>query len=113
MTTRGFDHVYLETHDWDRAVSFWGRLGFEVEFETDHRSGMLRNPAGGPTIFLAEQPIEDPLADGLYLGAAADFAPPADVEVVSDFAETHWGTKVMVIRDPDGRHFRVEAPIAD
>jgi catechol 2,3-dioxygenase-like lactoylglutathione lyase family enzyme len=92
--TQGFDHVYLETHNWDRAVAFWQRLGFEVEFATDHGSGTLRNPAGGPTIFLAEQPMQDPVG----------------VEVVSDFQPTHWGTKVMVIQDPDGHRFRIEAP---
>jgi catechol 2,3-dioxygenase-like lactoylglutathione lyase family enzyme len=108
--TQGFDHVYLETHNWDRAVAFWQRLGFEVEFATDHGSGTLRNPAGGPTIFLAEQPMQDPLATELYLGAGAGYQAPVGVEVVSDFQPTHWGTKVMVIQDPDGHRFRIEAP---
>lgn len=111
--TNGFDHVYLETHNWGAAVAFWQRLGFELEFDTGHGSGMLRNPAGGPTIFLAEQSIEDPLASELYLGAPADYEPPAGVTVVSPFTETHWGTKVMVIQDPDGHRFRIEAPIGD
>ena len=50
MSTNGFDHHYVETHDWKKAVAFWQRLGFELEFETDHGSGMLRHPAGGPTV---------------------------------------------------------------
>jgi catechol 2,3-dioxygenase-like lactoylglutathione lyase family enzyme len=112
MTTNGFGHVYLETHNWGRAVAFWQRLGFSLEFETDHGSGMLRHPDGGPTIFVAEQSIEDPLADELYLAADAGFEAPDGVEVVSPFRDTHWGTKVMVIQDPDGRRFRIEAPLS-
>lgn len=110
-STTGFDHLYLETHNWGAAVAFWQRLGFEIEFETGHGSGTLRNPAGGPTIFLAEQSMDDPLASELYLGAASDFVAPDGVQVVSEFTETHWGTKVMVIQDPDGHRFRVEAPV--
>ena len=111
MTTGGFDHVYVETHDWHAALQFWRSLGFEVEFETDHHSGMLRNPAGGPTVFLAEQSLDDPLATELYLAAAADYTPPAGMTVVSPFRETHWGTKVMIVQDPDGHRFRIEAPV--
>lgn len=110
MATTGFDHLYLETHDWAAAVAFWQRLGFELEFETDHHSGMLRHPDGGPTVFLAEQSIEDPLASQLYLSAPLDFEPPDGVDVVSPFRATHWNTRVMVVKDPDGHHFRIEAP---
>jgi len=107
--TTGFDHLYLETHDWDAAVTFWQHLGFELEFETDH-SGMLRHPGGGPSVFLAEQSIEDPLATELYFGAPGDVEVPEGIHVVSPFQSTHWGTKVMVIQDPDGNRFRIQAP---
>ena len=114
MGTSGFDHLYVETHDWAAAVAFWESLGFEVLFggdDPDHRSGMLRHPDGGPTVFLAEQPLDDPLADEWYLRASADYQPPAGVHVVSPFRETHWGTKVMIIQDPDGHRWRIEAPL--
>lgn len=113
MSTNGFDHLYIETHSWEKAVAFWQRLGFEVEYATDHGSGALRHSAGGPTIFLAEQPIDDPLASEVYLGAAADFVAPAGVDVVSPFRDTHWGTKVMIVQDPDGHRYRIQAPISD
>lgn len=113
MGTSGFDHHYVETHDWKNAVAFWQRLGFELEFETDHGSGMLRHPAGGPTVFLAEQSIEDPLATEMYLGANADYVAPDGIDVVSPFVDTHWGTKVMVIQDPDGHRYRIQAPVSD
>ncbi len=108
--TNGFDHVYLETHDWPAALAFWQALGFELEFETDHHSGALRNPAGGPTVFLAEQPLEDPLATELYLSAPAGYQPADGVHVASPFRDTHWGTRVMIVQDPDGHRFRIEAP---
>ena len=79
MTTTGFDHLYVETHDWGKAVAFWQRLGYRLDFDTGHGSGMLSHPAGGPTIFLAEQSIEDPLATEVYLGAAADYVAPDGV----------------------------------
>jgi len=94
-------------------MAFWQRLGFELEFETDHGSGMLRHPAGGPTVFVAEQSIEDPLATEMYLGANADYVAPDGVDVVSPFVDTHWGTKVMVIQDPDGHRYRIQAPVSD
>jgi catechol 2,3-dioxygenase-like lactoylglutathione lyase family enzyme len=113
VTTNGFDHLYVETHNWGKAVAWWQRLGFALEFDTGHGSGRLSHPAGGPTIFLAEQSIEDPLATEMYIGAGTDYVAPDGVEVVSPFHETHWGTKVMVIQDPDGHRYRIQAPIAE
>jgi len=49
MSTTGFDHLYVETHDWAKAVAFWQRLGFELQYDTGHNSGMLRHPTGGAT----------------------------------------------------------------
>ena len=109
MSTIGFDHLYVETHDWAKAVAFW-QLGFELEYDTGHNSGMLRHPTGGATVFVAEQSLEDPLATELYLGAAAEYEVPDGVDVVSPFRDTHWGTKVMIIQDPDGHRFRIQAP---
>lgn len=109
-TTNGFGHLYVETHDWGKAVAFWQSLGFEILFDTGHGSGMLRHEAGGTTVFVAEQSLENPLATEMYLAADADYTPPEGVHVVSPFQESHWGTKVMIIQDPDGHRFRIEAP---
>lgn len=111
--TRGFDHLYIETHDWRRALAFWQALGFELQSATDHGSGMLTHPAGGPSVFLAEQPLDDPPASEVYLTAGPDFVAPDGIEVVSPFRATHWGTKVLIIQDPDGHQFRLEAPAGD
>jgi hypothetical protein len=111
VTIRGVEHLYIETHDWDRSIAFWKQLGFELEFETDHHSGSLVAP-NGSRIFVAEQSLDDPLAIDIYLGAtdAESLRPAAPIEVVRSFTATHWGTQVMTVRDPDGRLFRIEAP---
>ena len=41
MTT-GFDHLYVETHDWVAALAFWARLGFQLEYDTGHQAGARR-----------------------------------------------------------------------
>ena len=41
-------------------------------------------------------------ADAVELDAA--------VEVVSGWEETHWGTRQMTVRDPDGREWKLQAP---
>jgi hypothetical protein len=111
MTTRGIELVYLETHNWGKSVAFWQALGFKLDFETDHHSGVLVAP-NGTRIFLAEQSIEDPVGFDLFLGVsdAEDCRPESPVEVVRPFTATHWGTQVMTVRDPDGRLVRLEAP---
>jgi len=110
VTTQGFGHLYLETHDWDRSLAFWQAPGFHLDFETDHHSGQLVGPHDS-RIFLAEQPQEDPTGMDVYLGMAEAAAPdPEAVDVVFDWTATHWGTQVMTVRDPDGRLFRLEAP---
>jgi catechol 2,3-dioxygenase-like lactoylglutathione lyase family enzyme len=102
VTTHGIEHIYLETHDRERSVAFWQALGFKLDFETDHRSGLLVG-ANGTRVFLAEQPVEDPVGLDIYLGVADAGArtPDLPVEVVRPFTATHWGTRVMTVRDPD------------
>ena len=113
VSAQGIGLLYLETHDWEQSVAFWQDLGFKVEVETDHRSGVLV-AENGTRVFLAEQSIDDPLGADIYLVVAnsADCVPQASAEVVREFTPTHWGTEVMTVRDPDGRLLRLEAPVA-
>jgi uncharacterized glyoxalase superfamily protein PhnB len=53
------------------------------------------------------------LADEVYFGATSDYAAPDGIDVVSPFTDTHWGTKVMVIQDPDGHRYRIQAPVTE
>jgi catechol 2,3-dioxygenase-like lactoylglutathione lyase family enzyme len=112
VTTNGIQLLFVETHNWGKSVAFWQALGFKLEFETDHHSGLLR-AANGTTVFVAEQSLDDPVGMELYLGVpeADDVAPGEPVEVVRPFTASHWGTQLMTVRDPDGRLFRLEAPL--
>jgi hypothetical protein len=107
--TDGIEAVYLETHNWGKAAKFFQSLGFQMEFETDHSSGLLRS-SNGPYLFVAEVPEDQPTGMQLVLKVPTDtFEPDAGIEVVSPFEETHFGTKEMTVRDPDGRNWILQA----
>jgi len=117
MSTKGIDGLLIETHNWGKTVAFWKSLGFVVDFETDHRSGRLTHPAGGPGgpwIFVAERPGSHVLrvVPGLSVASASEFTPPASGTVERGFALEHWGNLQMLLTDPDGREVSVEAPPA-
>jgi hypothetical protein len=111
MATEGIEAVFLETHNWGKAAKFFQALGFGLEFSTDHNSGQLRN-GDGPYVFIAEVPEDQ--APGIRIvmkvpDADAFRAEPV-VEVVAPFADTHYGTREMTVRDPDGRLWSLQAP---
>jgi uncharacterized glyoxalase superfamily protein PhnB len=114
MTTEDIEAVFLETHNWGRAARFFQALGFTLEFETDHASGQLRN-GDGPYVFIAEIPDDrEPRAQlVLKVPDAAAFRLDPGIEVVTGFEETHFGTKEMTVRDPDGRIWSLQAPAGD
>jgi uncharacterized glyoxalase superfamily protein PhnB len=112
MTTQGIEAVFLETHNWGKAAKFFQALGFTLEFSTDHASGQLRN-GDGPYVFIAEVPRDHEPRVRLVLKVpdAEAFRPdPAVVEVVTPFEDTHYGTREMTVRDPDGRLWSLQAP---
>ncbi len=111
MATDGIEAVFLETHNWGKAAKFFQALGFTLEFETDHHSGRLRS-GDGPYLFVAEIPENRPPGIQVVLKVAdADAVrPDPAVEVVTPFEDTHWGTRDMTVRDPDGRVWRLQAP---
>ena len=108
MAADSIHHIYLETHNWGKSVAFWRALGFQLDDDSGP-SGMLRATGGGPYIYLAEVPSDRTPAVELYLSATDETAPQRPVEVVAPFATTHWGTREMAVRDPDGRVLKVEA----
>jgi hypothetical protein len=107
MSTDGIEAVYLETHNWGKTAQFFQALGFELDFETDHNSGLLR-AGDGPYVFVAEVPEDRPTGMKLVL-KGKELTPDAPVEVVSPFEDTHFGTREMTVRDPDGREWIVQA----
>jgi hypothetical protein len=111
MSTDGIEAVFLETHNWGRAAKFFQALGFTLEFETDHSSGRLRG-GDGPYVFIAEVPENRDPQVRIVLGVpdADAFEPGSAVEVVAPFEATHYGTREMTVRDPDGRLWSIQAP---
>ena len=111
MITEGIEAVFLETHNWGKAAQFFRGLGFELEFETDHGSGQFRN-GDGPYVFVAEVPEHrTPQVQVVLKVPDADaFRPDPAVEVATPFQDTHYGTKEMTVRDPDGRLWSLQAP---
>ena len=110
MTTKGIEAVFLETHNWGATAKFFQRLGYELELDTGHQSGQLRN-GDGPYVFIAEVPEDQPTGTRLVLRVddVADLD-AAGLDVVTSFRPTHWGTQELTVRDPDGRLWSVQAP---
>ncbi|MGD3108741.1 VOC family protein [Streptomyces sp. YGL11-2] len=111
MATEGIEAVFLTTHNWGSAAKFFQGLGYELEFTTDHNSGRLRN-GDGPYVFIAEVPKDqEPRTQVVLRVPDADaFRPDPAVEVVTPFEDTHYGTREMTVRDPDGRLWSLQAP---
>ncbi|WP_328732295.1 VOC family protein [Streptomyces caniferus] len=111
MTTEGIEAVFLETHNWGKSARFFQALGFELDFSTDHHSGLFRN-GHGAYVFLAEVPEDRKPEMQVVLKApdAEAFRPGPDVEVVTPFEDTHFGTRQSTVRDPDGRLWNLQAP---
>jgi len=111
-STQGIEAVFLETHNWGTAAKFFQALGFNLEFATDHSSGLLRN-GNGPYVFIAEVPADRaPQVQVVLKVADADaFHPDPAVEIVTPFEDTHFGTRQMTVRDPDGRLWSLQAPV--
>jgi uncharacterized glyoxalase superfamily protein PhnB len=109
-TTEGIEALFLTTHNWGKSAKFFQALGFELEFATDHDSGQLRG-GDGPYLFIAEVPEDQEPGIQVVLklaGAEAQFDPI--VEVVTPLEDTHYGTREMTVRDPDGRVWSLQAP---
>jgi hypothetical protein len=115
MGTEGIGGFVVETHNWGKAVAFWEDLGFKLEFETDHHSGQLRHPAGGPWVFIAEHlDTETPQTWPVIVASdAREFEPPRSGDVEQEFEAQHWDVMEGLLRDPDGRRISVQAPIPE
>ena len=110
-TTEGIEAVFLETHNWGKAAKFFQGLGYQLEFDTGHNSGQLRN-GDGPYLFIAEVPESKEPETRLVLKVPDEdtFRPGPGVEVVTPFEDTHFGTREMTVRDTDGRLWSLQAP---
>ncbi len=112
MATNGIEGLLVETHNWGKTVAFWKSLGYALEFETDHHSGILKHPSGGPYLFVAERPESHALqmVPVIAVPDPAKFEAPASGTVVRPFERQHWPVLEMLLADPDGRTLSVQTP---
>ena len=106
------DHLYRETHHWEASVAFWADLGYgfaEQWGSEPHRAGRLTN--GASSIVLAEVPGEAAPASIAFFssGNLEDVAAATGSEIV----DTHWGTRMISLTDPEGRTVNVEARMGE
>ena len=109
MSVTGIHHLLVETHSWNDSLKFWQELGWTLV--DDHgTSGKLTAPGGGAYIWL-NQVSQDktPIIEPYFDLEPATFIPRSPVEVVDALTTTHWGTRLMSVRDPDGRIVRLQA----
>ena len=113
MGTTGVEGLIIQTRNWGKTVAFWQALGYQVEFETGRNSGRLEHPAGGPYLFVVERAAsEDQEILPLVGTSSADsFQPPSAGTVEHPFTGRTWGAAEMLMRDPDGRHVSIQAPL--
>jgi len=113
MTVQGVDHLYVETRDLDRARAFWSALGLRVAAawgEDGHRACRLE--AGDTYVVLAE--AERPVVPTAHFRVAdaealeARLAADPAVEVTVPLEATHWGSRWIRVRDPDGHEYALE-----
>ena len=101
------DHLYRETHHWDASVAWWAILGFSFAEEwgqEPHRAGRLVN--GTTAVVLAEVPADQGARSSTFL-RTDDLSAIAEA-TGEDTTETHWGTTMVSVTDPDGRTYDIE-----
>jgi len=109
MSVTGIHHLLIETHSWRDSVAFWQELGWTL-VEDHGTSGKLTSPGGVPYIWLNEvAPSRTPMIEPYFDLGPAVFTPRSPIEIVEPLTTTHWGTKLMSVRDPDGRIVRLQA----
>ena len=100
--SHGIDYLYLETRDLEASRAFWEALDFELELDLGHAC-RLRHPDGG-AVHLEAVAEEDDLAVQLYLKGSRTVPNRVVAEhVARDWQESHWGSHLLELRDPDGR----------
>ncbi len=108
MSSNGIERLIVETHNSGKSVAFWRDLGYDLE-----HSLVLRHPAGGPFIYLIEQPETQNLEVKpiVAIEDSTTFTPPAAGTVQRGFEPQHWGVSEMLLLDPDGRTISIQGPL--
>jgi len=121
-----FDRLVLDVSDLDRAIEFYARI---LDFQTvtrsefmGHRTGLLQLgllhlllleqpgsanplnlPKSGPIMTLSDSRIEDRYHD----------IERAGIEILAPLAESPWGGRSFLLRDPDNYLIVIQEPNSD
>jgi catechol 2,3-dioxygenase-like lactoylglutathione lyase family enzyme len=104
-----FHHLYIEPTDFDASLAFYrDTLGWSITEEWGGNGGGRGAvlSGGGMKIVIAERKGATGSGPSVHLDIhdidARFAALPKGAHVVSEPADTHWGTRWFVVRDPDG-----------
>jgi len=118
MSVTGIDHLYLETKSLERTLRFYAALGFTVAAEWgegEHRAAKL--VSGDASVVVAEV-LPETSPQGATVHFAIEnaealhraLAKIPEVTIVTPLQDTHWGTRWIRVRDPEGNFYCLEAP---
>ena len=114
MSVDDLDHLYMESPQFEATIGFWQALGYEVAAEwgeDGHRA--CRLVAGEAAVVLAEG--DKPIPPTVHMsvqdaeGMNQSLAGAEHVDVVTPLEDTHWGTRWIRVRDPDGNIYALES----
>lgn len=108
MGIKNLDHLYIETTNWDDSVLFWEGLGFSFAEQwgnNGHQAGRLVH--GDAVVVLAEVD-GDPKMNVFFGVAGIDELVASAPSIATKPHDTHWGTRLVQVTDPDGRTFALE-----
>ena len=111
MTTEGIEAVFLETHNWGKSARFF------QGWATKSSSRQTTTPANSEAV--TARPCSSPRSprpsrlDGTScwpwpMPTPSSSMPPS--RSLTDGEDTHWGTRLMTVRDPDGSEWKLQAP---
>jgi hypothetical protein len=106
MASLRIDHLYRETVHWAKSVAWWENLGFTFVTtwgEAPHRAGILINDA--TRVVLAEAGARD-ASSSVFL--MTDDLASMSQRMDSPIVDTHWGTRMVSVTDPDERTYNFE-----
>ena len=112
MSIAKFDHLYIETRSFSESLEFWKALGFEIAEEWgdgDHRAAKLQS--GDAAIVLA---IGDQATPAVFFrvsgieAVASSLEGAQSIKIRQPLESTHWGTRWIIVEDPNGNAFCLE-----
>ena len=119
MKLDGFDHLFLETRDYDSMVRFWSGLGFAIieqwGSKADGHQGCVLRSGDSTVVIGTVGPSEKPQGPSIHFSVksvdqlAEALKGHRDVQVVTPPEDTHWQTRWLQVKDPEGNVYAIES----